>query len=135
MSEQNANWAGNRVPPTPVGDPSTKRFWDACAEGKLLIGRGADGKHFYPPRPISPFTDADGVDWVEAKGTGTIYSFSVMRAKVPYAIAYVELDEGPRMMTNIVDCEFSAIKVGARVQLKFVPTAEGGAPVPMFALA
>ena len=65
-------------------------------------------------------------------GNGTIYSLSIMeRAQVPYAIAYVTLEEGPTMMTNIVDCDLKSLKIGQKVKLKFVPT-EGGPPVPMF---
>jgi uncharacterized OB-fold protein len=53
------------------------------------------------------------------------------RAEVPYAIAYVTLAEGPSMMTNIVDCDLSTLKIGQDVTLKFVPS-EGGPPMPMF---
>jgi len=54
------------------------------------------------------------------------------RAETPYAIGYVTLEEGPSMMTNLVDCDFAALKIGQDVKLKFVPS-EGGPPVPMFA--
>ena len=68
----------------------------------------------------------------KASGKGKIYSLSVMkRAEVPFAMAYVELEEGPKMMTNIVDCDLDALKIGQDVKLKFVPT-DGGPPVPMF---
>ncbi len=61
-----------------------------------------------------------------------VYSYSVMRrAEIPYAIAYVTLDEGVTMMTNIVDCDLDQIRVGQRVRLVFKPT-EGGPPVPAF---
>jgi uncharacterized OB-fold protein len=53
------------------------------------------------------------------------------RAEVPFAMAYVELAEGPKMMTNIVDCDLDALKIGQDVVLKFVPT-DGGPPMPMF---
>ncbi len=65
-------------------------------------------------------------------GRGTIYSYSVMRrAPVPYAIAYVTLEEGVTMMTNIVDCDFDALRIGQPVRVVFKPT-DGGPPVPMF---
>ena len=121
-----------RVPPAPVPDPSTMRFWDAARRGTLLLGRGADGTCFYPPRPISPFSDEGEVEWVPAVGTGTVYSYSIMRARTPYVIAYVELDEGPRMMTNIVGCALDVVRIGMKVRLKFVGTEGGGPPVPMF---
>jgi uncharacterized OB-fold protein len=56
------------------------------------------------------------------------------RAEVPYAIAYVTLDEGPTMMTNLVDCDFDRLKIGQRVKVVFTPT-DGGPPVPTFTLA
>jgi len=90
----------------PPVNPETQAFWDAAGDGKLLYKKcAACGEpHFYP-RPHCPFCFSDKVEWQEASGRGTIYTYSVMRrAPVPYAIAYVELAEGPRMMTNIVGC-------------------------------
>jgi len=57
------------------------------------------------------------------------------RAETPYCIAYVELAEGPRMMTNIVDCELNTIKIGMDVKLKFIQTEGGGPAMPFFAPA
>jgi uncharacterized protein len=111
----------------------TQHFWDAAKDGKLLIKKcAACGEvHFYP-RPFCPFCFSDKVDWQEASGHGTIYTYSVMRrTPVPYAIAYVELAEGPRLMTNIVDCDLDQIKIGQAVRLVFKPS-DGGPPVPMF---
>jgi uncharacterized OB-fold protein len=72
---------------------------------------------------------------MEASGHGTIYSYSVFRrAPIPYVIAYVTLAEGPTMMTNIVDCDLDAIRIGQAVRVAFKPT-DGGPPVPMFAPA
>jgi uncharacterized OB-fold protein len=117
---------------TPETNPETKPFWDACAAGKLVLPRCKDtAKFIWYPRAISPFTFGP-VEWVEVSGKGKIYTFSVMaRAEVPYAIGYVELAEGPRMMTNIVDCDFATLKIGQNVKLKFVPS-ENGPPMPMF---
>jgi uncharacterized OB-fold protein len=122
-----------RVPPSPTPDPSTRAFWDAAREGKLLIGRNTKtGKTHYPPRPICPFDDEGEVEYVPVSGTGTIYTYSIMRAKTPYVIAYVELAEGPRIMTNIVDCDPEALQVGQKVRLTFVPSEGDGQPIPMF---
>jgi uncharacterized OB-fold protein len=73
------------------------------------------------------------VDWVEAKGTGEIYTYSVTRRgpPTPYCIAYVTLDEGVRMMTNIIDCDLDAIRIGQKVKVVFRKT-EGGFSIPMF---
>ena len=58
----------------------------------------------------------------------------MVRAPEPYALAYVQLEEGPRIMTNIVDCKFDDIKIGKAVKLTWKPS-EGGPAVPMFTLA
>ena len=117
-------------------NPETKPFFDGCAAGKLVLPRCKDtGKFIWYPRGISPFTFGP-VEWVEVSGKGTIYTFSVMqRADPPYAIAYVELAEGPRMMTNIVDCDLATLKIGQPVTLKFIQSEGGGPKLPFFAPA
>jgi uncharacterized OB-fold protein len=117
----------------PIPDPTTQPVWDAAREGRLLIGRCRDtGRHFWYPRGVSPFTLSTNVEFVEAKGTGSIYSYTVMRAGTPFAAAYVELDEGPRLFTNIVDCDLDALRIGQRVKLVFKPSEGDGPPLPMF---
>ena len=119
--------------PAPPVSPESQPFWDAAAAGRLLLKRcEACGEPHYYPRPICPFCGSDRTTWLEASGRGTIYSYSVFRrAPVPYAIAYVTLEEGPTMMTNIVDADLDAIRIGQRVRVRFTPT-EGGPPVPTF---
>jgi hypothetical protein len=119
------------IAPSPF--PETMPYWEAARQGKLLLKHcaacGAD--HFYP-RALCPFCFSDRTEWREAAGTGTIYSFSVMRrAEVPYAIAYVTLAEGPTMMSNIVDCDLDTIRIGQPVRVVFKP-ADNGQLVPMF---
>lgn len=118
---------------TPAPNAETEAFWKAAENGKLLIGRcKATGKAFYYPRAISPFTLTDEVELIEASGRGTIYSFSYLaRAPEPFAIAYVVLEEGPMMLTNIVDCDSDDIEIGMPVRLTFKPSS-GGPPIPMF---
>lgn len=128
MSEQTTQ----RVPPSPTPDPSTRIFWEAAREGRLLIGRNVrTGRVHYPPRPVCPFDDEGEVEYVPASGKGTIYSFSIMRTKTPYVIAYVELAEGLRIMTNIVHCDMAVLRIGQAVRLTFVDS-ENGQPIPMF---
>lgn len=121
---------------TPETNPETKPFWDGCAAGKLVLPRCKDtGKFIWYPRGISPWT-LGPVEWVEVSGKGKIYTFSVMqRADPPYCIGYVELDEGPRMMTNIVDCDFAKLAIGQPVKLKFIASEGGGPSLPFFAPA
>jgi len=130
---QGQTTAQDRKITAPPVNFETQRFWDAAAEGKLLYKKctACGEPHFYP-RDRCPFCFSDKTEWVEASGRGTIYTYSVMRrAPVPYAIAYVTLAEGPTMMTNIVDCDLNAIKIGQAVRLVFKPS-DGGPPVPMF---
>jgi hypothetical protein len=117
----------------PQPNPETEAFWKAAEAGKLMVGKcTACGKVHYYPRAICPFCFGDKTELQRASGTGTIYTYSVMRrAPVPYAIAYVTLSEGPTMMTNIVDCDLDKIRIGQNVGLVFKPS-DGGPPVPMF---
>jgi uncharacterized OB-fold protein len=90
--------------------------------------------HWYP-RGFCPFCHGVDLDWREAEGSGVIYSYSIMRrAETPYAIAFVTLSEGPTMMTNIVDCDLDAVKIGLQVRLTFRDSADGE-PHPVFTLA
>ena len=122
-----------RTIPAPPLSPETRPFWDAATAGKLLLKRcGACGERFHYPRPLCPFCGSERTEWTEASGRGTVYAFSVFRrAPIPYAIAYVTLEEGVTMMTNIVDCDLDAIRIGQAVRVTFKPS-EGGPAVPMF---
>jgi uncharacterized OB-fold protein len=117
----------------PPVTPDTKAFWDAAAAGRLLVKYClACGEPHHYPRAICPFCGSDRTEWRDASGRGTVYSYSVMRrVPAPYAIAYVTLEEGVTMMTNIVDCDLDAIRIGQPVRVVFKPT-DGGPPVPMF---
>jgi uncharacterized protein len=117
----------------PQPNLETKAFWDAAAEGKLMIGKcTACEQVYYYPRAICPHCLSDKTELQQASGNGTIYTYSVMRrTPIPYAIAYVTLAEGVSMMTNIVDCDLDKIKIGQTVKVVFKPS-DGGPPVPMF---
>lgn len=119
--------------PTPQGNPESKPFWDAAAQGKFLIKRCTSCKEpHYFPRALCPFCFSDKTEWEESKGEGTIYSFSLMRKSPtgPYAIGYVTLDEGPSLLTNFVDTDITTLKIGQRVKVVWKPT--DGAPLPFF---
>lgn len=122
-----------RALPHPEANPETNPYWEAAKKGVLLLKRCiACGRAHHYPRALCPFCFSDRLEWQAASGKGTIYSFSVMkRSPVPYAIAYVTLEEGPIMLTNIVDCDFAELRIGARVHLVCKLT-EGGASLPMF---
>lgn len=122
-----------RAIPAPAPTPDTEAFWKAAAEGRFMLRRCAGcGKTHWYPRPVCPHCFGDADEWFEAAGTGTIYSYSVMRrAAEPYAIAYVTLVEGPTMLTNIVGCDLDSIRIGQTVKLEWRPS-EGGPPIPCF---
>ncbi|MCZ2441280.1 MAG: Zn-ribbon domain-containing OB-fold protein [Rubrivivax sp.] len=124
---------GRREMAAPTVTPETRPFWEAAAEGRLLVKRCDDcGEHHHYPRAACPFCGSERTQWRQASGQGTIYSFSVMRrAEVPYVVAYVTLEEGPTMMTNIVDADADAVRIGQPVKLKFSPS-EDGPPLPVF---
>ena len=87
---------------------------------------------FWYPRKTSPFTLSGNVEWVQASGKGEIYTYSVMRRSDPqYVIAYVRLEEGITMMTNIVQCDPDTLSVGQKVEL-VLQESEGGQKVPVF---
>jgi hypothetical protein len=119
--------------PAPQVNPEIQPFFDAAAQGRLMIKRcAACGQTHHYPRALCPFCASERTEWVPASGRGTIYSYSVMRrVPVPYAIAYVTLEEGVTMMTNIVDCDLDGLRIGQSVKVTFKPT-DGGPPVPMF---
>jgi uncharacterized protein len=112
----------------PTPDEATEPYWAATRDGELLFKRCADcGRpHFYP-RPFCPFCWSESVSWEKASGRGTVYTFSVVHvndlppfpARVPYVAAIVDLDEGPRVMTNIVDCAHDAVRIGMPVAAVF----------------
>ena len=121
----------------PLTNPENAPYFEAAKEGRLLVGKCNDcGEHHFYPRVLCPHCNSDTTEAVAARGTGVIYSHSTMRRGVPapYTIAYVTLDEGVSMMTNIVDCDPGALKIGDRVRLVF-RVAEDGTSVPMFAPA
>jgi uncharacterized OB-fold protein len=120
----------------PGTNAENQPFWDAAAEGRLLLKHcaGCGQFHFYP-RAICPHCFSDRTEWRDSKGDGAIYSYSVMRrVPQPYALAYVTLDEGITLMTNIVDADLDALKIGQRVKVVFRPT-DGAIVAPAFAPA
>jgi uncharacterized OB-fold protein len=112
----------------PTADAETEPFWEAARSEQLLVRRCNDcGKaHFYPRR-FCPSCWSSDVEWETAGGGATLYTWSVVhsndlppfRERLPYVAAVVDLDEGPRMMTNIVDCEPDALTIGMRLAVAF----------------
>lgn len=126
--------------PLPETRNAGEKFWKAAAQGSLLVPKcTACTRTFWHPRPLCPHCGSNRVDWIKGSGGGTVHTFTVVRqsgdpyfkTRVPYAVAMVELDEGPRMMTNVVECPVDSVKIGMRVEVVFEAAGENLA-IPMF---
>jgi uncharacterized OB-fold protein len=121
--------------PAPAVDVDTEAFWAATAEHRLLVPRCREcGLVFWYPRRLCPGCGADAVDLTEATGRGTLYSFTLQHRPTgayaksePFVLALVELDEGPRIMTNVVTDSPATLEVGQPVEVVFHDTGEGPA--------
>ncbi len=114
--------------PLPQPTPETQHFWDGARAGELRLQRCDDCRHVYfPPRPFCPSCGSRSVAVFKATGKATLHSYVIHHRPTPgftppYAIAVVELQEGPRMMTNIVDCPQTpeALQLDMPLEVTFV---------------
>lgn len=123
-----------RTIPAPLINPQAKAFFDAAADAELFYHQcEACGQAHHPPRSFCPHCHSDRVLARTSSGMGTVYSASTLRrgTPVPYCIAYVTLDEGVTMMSDLIGFGDLTPAIGTRVQVQFVE-AQGGAMVPMF---
>jgi uncharacterized OB-fold protein len=114
--------------PLPRIDEESRGYWEALARHELYLQRCAACRTLrFPPRTVCPSCLSSEIEWVRASGRGTVYSFTVthqnqapgFRESLPYVLAIVELDEGVRMMTNLVGCTPDAVRVGMPVVIEF----------------
>lgn len=119
--------------PLPTPTEEAQPFFDALKDQRLVLQRCASCAAWsYPPRAMCPKCGAMGFEWVESKGVGTVYSYVVthqavhpaLRGHTPFATVEVELDEGPRMTSNLLDVAPEAVEIGLRVTVEFVPVAD-----------
>jgi uncharacterized protein len=124
----------------PTPDVETQPFWDGCKEGRFLLRHcDACGENHFYPRPFCPKCWSTDVEWQDANGFGRLYTYSVVHqndlppfsARVPYVAAIVELDEGPRVMTNIDAHDFDALEIGMRVHVAFTSISDD-VTIPVF---
>jgi len=117
-------WADD---PNVAAQPENRPFWQAAEEGRLL-GKAckACGHFHWTPRVVCPFCRSTDTHWLPLSGRGEVYACSTLRrASPPYTVAYVQLAEGPTMLTNLVDMAEADMHIGAPVQVVFRRTDEG----------
>ncbi len=129
--------SNERVIPEPT--PETQHYWDGARQGELRLQK-CDSCHsiYFPPRPFCPECGSCEVSVVTATGRATLYSYVINHLpspgfESPFAIAVVELEEGPRLMSNIVDCEQTpeALQLDMPLEVTF-QTLSDGITLPQF---
>jgi len=113
--------------PLPVPNPTTQPFFTAAGEGKLSLQRCPRDGFFFYPRSRCPGCLGDDWSWEDVSGFGSLHAFTIDRmghdpalaGDVPFAIAVVELSEGPRMTARIIDCSLDDLRVGMPLEAAF----------------
>ena len=117
--------------PLPLPTQDTREYWEGCRRHELLIQRCRKcGTFRFYPRPMCPECNALDMEWIKAGGKGRVYSWTVAvrqfhpAFEVPYVIAIVELEEGVRMTTNVINCPLEELYVGMPVEVVFEDVTE-----------
>jgi uncharacterized OB-fold protein len=113
--------------PLPTLTEENRPFWEGCREGRLMLQRCACGHLRYPIARFCPECLSDDATWVEMSGRGTVFSYIVFhrayhsgfKADLPYNVALVHLEEGPRMFSNIVGTPNDQVRIGDAVEAVF----------------
>jgi len=112
----------------PRPTPETQAYWEGCRQHQLLIQRCSEcSRYQFYPRIICTGCMSNKIEWVKAKGSGQIISYTIVHraisaayaAEVPYVIALIQLEEGPKMMSNIVNCVPDKVMIGMSVEVVF----------------
>lgn len=115
--------------PLPVIDHDSAPYWEAAREGRLDIPLCGDcGRHHFYPRAICPHCHSDNLKFDTVSGRGEVHTFTIARRPagpafaddVPYVVALIELEEGPRMMSRIQTDDPEKVRIGAKVEVTFV---------------
>ena len=124
--------------PLPVPTPETKHFWDGTALAELRLQRCRRcGSTYFPPQPFCPHCASDDVDVVRSSGRGSLYGYVISHLaapgfEAPYVIGVVELDEGPRLLTNIVDVPAEPGHLPLDLPVEVVYRKVGDVTLPLF---
>lgn len=124
--------------PLPVPDPASAPFFAALLQRRLLMQRCTQCGTCQLGETRCNHCDAPAPTWVQACGRGTLHSFTIIHqryhpafaSRIPYNAAVVELEEGPRLFSTIVDCDNQSLRVGLPLQVDFEQ--EGDAVLPVF---
>ena len=123
--------------PAPAVSASSAHYWQGAADGKLLLQYCSKcARHLFYPRPWCPHCYGSALEWRQASGRGDVHTFSVVyaapcvgfEADAPYVVAVIELQEGPRMMANIIGCAPETVRVGLPVEVAFEKRGAIGLP-------
>ena len=123
----------SRPRPLPFVTEESRPFWDGCREGKLMLQYcDACQRHQFYPRLYCMHCGSQEVRWVEASGRGVIYSYTIIRQnkapdfvnEVPYNVAIIQLEEGPRMMSNVIAIDPAELRVDLPVTVVFDPVSD-----------
>ncbi len=119
--------------PVPIPSVESKPFWNGCKEHQLLLPRCSRcASHWFPPSAVCPQCLSTDWEWARSKGRGKIYSFGVyhrvyhkgFEAEIPYVVAVVQLDEGPRLVSNIINCAVEEVRCDMPVEVFFEDVTE-----------
>ncbi|MDF3847696.1 Zn-ribbon domain-containing OB-fold protein [Achromobacter denitrificans] len=121
--------------PQTANEPASsaeRHYFEQLAQGRFAIPQCQDcARHHFYPRVVCPHCGSDALRWVEPSGRGEVYSTTVVRAKGgDYTVCLVDLEEGPRLMSRVVDMPVDAVRIGQRVRARI--DAVGGAPLLVF---
>lgn len=115
----------------PAIDWESRAYWEGAGRGELVLQRCRDcGVVQHRPRGLCATCLSDDIEHFVASGRGSVYTYSVVRQNqmpafakaVPYVVSYVQLEEGPQLLTNIVGCDPDDVAIGMAVKVDFVPT-------------
>jgi uncharacterized protein len=122
----------NFTKPLPQITTEAKPFWDAAAQQKLAMQRCLDCyAYIWTPRPACYECGSERLEWSQFSGRGEIYSFTVIRQivgraaskafgpDIPYVVAWIDLEEGPRMISNVIGCPVEDVQIGMKVSVEF----------------
>jgi uncharacterized protein len=118
--------------PAPTLDADSAPYYGAALQGRLVVQRCETCGHHQLYARDRCMRCRGPVQWIEASGRGTVYSFTVIRQnyqrpfrdQLPYVVALVDLEEGPRVMTNVVGCDPGDVTVGMAVRARFEPVSD-----------